>query len=235
MAMFCLSLSAQISNNPIAVGVNNQEKYYFLKNGVLSDGQNHFWKSEWGTPDKVYVNNPLQILLFYKSFPAIVLLDNTLNPVYEHVFDNLGIGQVQLAGHDQLWCFDENQRSLSLFNLKNKKHQLVYQPIPEHIRDMACSINLCWILSEQYLYALNPFGSLVEKKEHKSLTNIQFDGKHLYGWDGEKWWAYLPNQEMPIPLHETATNPPGTLFFTPNYRYIYQGNQFEKQNNILIK
>ena len=69
----------------IFLGFDNQKSIYSLKNNILtknSDGITYQYNNlSLGKITNVDFQNPLQIVIFYKNFNTVVLLDNQLNEI----------------------------------------------------------------------------------------------------------------------------------------------------------
>ncbi len=91
-----------------------------------SDGVEQFRHSDVrrGRLHSINVNNPLEILLFYKDFGTVLFLDRTLNPTAQINLVDLGytlVSAIALANDGNLWIYDDINAELLKINRKGEK------------------------------------------------------------------------------------------------------------------
>lgn len=96
-----------INNEVVKLGNSRQKRSY--KNVLL------------GTVSSIDVRNPLQIVLFYKNFNSIVLLDNQLSEIAVYnlsdFFPQLDVKSVSSAQKNSVWIFDNLSKRIYLLDL----------------------------------------------------------------------------------------------------------------------
>lgn len=120
-----------------------------------------------GEIHSVDILNPLQVVVFYKSFNTVVLLDNQLNETSRVNFSELTqqdpiIAEASgLAGQNQLWIFNINTQRLGLYNLVKKEFRNITPPFSEQIAFSQSDYNyFYWIDKAGKFYVCNLFGKI---------------------------------------------------------------------------
>jgi hypothetical protein len=114
---------------------------------------------------KVDLQNPLQIVLFYRKFNTVVLLDNQLNETTRINFSNIPQPIVAeaagLASQNRLWLYDINTQQLGLFDLAQNSFKTITPPFTDTIRYYQNDYNyFYWLDAAGRCYAANLFGSV---------------------------------------------------------------------------
>jgi len=119
------------------IGTDELENIYFIKGNTL------FKKSEneilayanvaLGTIESVDIHNPFKIIIFYKDFNSIVLLDNKLNELSDRIdftkevlFNN--VLSVSQSSENNLWLFADDSK-LHLYDFQNRFEKLQTQQV----------------------------------------------------------------------------------------------------------
>lgn len=112
------------------------------------------------------LQNPLQIVLFYKKFNTVVLLDNQLNETTVINFNELAqpiiADAVGLASQNRLWVYDVTMQQTGLFNLKQHTFRALTPPNNTGLQWYQTDYNyFYWIDNEGHLFSVNLFGNVV--------------------------------------------------------------------------
>lgn len=114
----------QIINNEVVKLSNNRQKRSY-KNVLL------------GTLSYMDVRNPLQIVLFYKNFNSVVLLDNQLSEVAVYnlsdFFPQLDVKTVSSAQKNSVWIFDSLTKRIYLLDLAQMALNSVSVPLEQEV------------------------------------------------------------------------------------------------------
>jgi hypothetical protein len=151
------------------IGKDTFEWQYTITNNTLrkqkDNGYVEYKNVSLGDIEKVDILNPLQVLLFYKKFNTVVLLDNQLNEVSRINFSDMQEPVIAeatgVAGQNQIWLFDLNSLQLGLFNPSEKEFKAVTPPFSEQIIFYQSDYNyFYWIDATGRFYASNLFGKV---------------------------------------------------------------------------
>jgi hypothetical protein len=122
------------------IGTDALHYMYFVKNDVLyKKSEQKTWSYNnvsLGKLTSVDIQNPFKIILFYRDYNTVILLDNNLNELSEAI--GLIGANYTLAGfasENNLWLYSKDDNLLKLFNYQNKNVQLVTQPLSFYQKD----------------------------------------------------------------------------------------------------
>ncbi|WP_159798990.1 hypothetical protein [Flavobacterium sp. MK4S-17] len=123
-----------------------------------------------GTLHSADIYNPLQIVLFYKKFNTVVLLDNQLNETARINFtdqprtDNpqpILAEAAGLASQNRLWLYDMATQQIGLYSPAQKTFKTLTPPFNESLKYFQSDYNyFYWIDSRNDCYAVNLFGKV---------------------------------------------------------------------------
>lgn len=107
-----------------------------------------------GAITRVDLQNPLQVVLFYKRFNTVVLLDNQANETRRINFNDLGkpnetmspivADAVGLASQNRLWVYDINTLQLGLFDFVQNTFRTITPPFRDTITYYQSDYNYFW-------------------------------------------------------------------------------------------
>ena len=177
------------------------------------------------------VFNPLKINLFYKNFNTAIILDNRLAEIFKIDFNTIqpykNVSHISTGYDNTLWIFNTDLQQLELYDYKTNKTRVVTLPVQSGVLDLVSNYNECWLLTENYLYQYNYFGSLVKKIKNDGFTQISEDNGNLILKQSEKLY-YLPKDSetvIPIPLNELLIN---QFSVTNETLYIYDSKKLHQ-------
>jgi hypothetical protein len=114
------------------------------------------------------LQNPLQIVLFYKKFNTVVLLDNQLNETLVINFSNLPNNQPELiveaaglASQNRLWLYDITTQQIGLYDTARHTFRTVTPPFKDGLKFYQSDYNyFYWIDNTGKCWAVNLFGTV---------------------------------------------------------------------------
>lgn len=151
------------------IGKDNFGNFYSINENEFkktSPTQVFFYKNvSLGKIHQVDLQNPLQLVLFYKQFTTAVLLDNQLNETVKINFSELpqplNPEAVSLASQNRLWVYDILSQKLGLFDVQKSTFQSITPPFKENLKFYQSDYNyFYWIDTKQNLYVSNLFGKV---------------------------------------------------------------------------
>lgn len=178
--IFCCGFAQQKSIGIKPLETQKTQAHYFIgrdafgNNYTISDNvfrkENSQIKLEYknialGKIEQVDLQNPLQIVLFYKAMSAVVLLDNQLNETIRINFTETNpelLPQwIGLASQNRLWLFDLASQKLGLYDYQKKSFHPITVPFETPIIHSKSDYNyFYWINNQQNLHASNNFGKI---------------------------------------------------------------------------
>ena len=127
--------------------------------------------------------NSLKINLFYKDFNTVVILDNRLAEVFKIDFNTIqpykNVSFISTGFDNTLWIFNQDLQQLELYDYKTNKIRLKTVPVQSEILDLKSDYNNCYMLTKNYLYIYNYFGSLISKHKNEGFDSLAFSKAHL--------------------------------------------------------
>ena len=154
------------------------------------------------------VFNPLKINLFYKNFNTIVVLDNRLSEIYKIDFNTIqpykNVTHVATGYNTTVWIFNQDAQQLELFDFKTNSIRATAMPVQSNVLDLKSNFNYSWLLTENYLYTYNYFGSTIAKMKNENFLKIAEDNGNLIiqTKNGLFYLAKNTDQLVPIQLPE---------------------------------
>ena len=171
------------------VGVDSYKNIYFINNGGLYKegdlGKFVFQDFQLGPIATVDLINPLNVVVFYSEVSTIVFLDNRLNEIERINFNNLPFflngSAVTNAGNNRLWVFNIDSQQLELFDYRTNRETIFSQPYEGELISQVSDFNDCFILTEDHLWQVNIYGSLLSEMKLEGFNTIVRNGKTLIG------------------------------------------------------
>jgi hypothetical protein len=142
---------------------------YFITNNVLhkqSKQQNWVYKNlALGKITKVDLLNPLQLVVLYKNFNAVVLLDNQLNETGRILGNTIetpiSFEFTGLASGNQFWFFDVFSQKIGLYQFKNNSLKFISTPLVAIPKVHQNNYNhYLWIDTNNDFFTINLFGKI---------------------------------------------------------------------------
>jgi hypothetical protein len=224
------------------LGFDPQQNQYAIEDNVLlkrTKNQIVVYKNlELGKIDHVDFQNPLQIVVFYKEFNTIILLDNQLNEIKQIDFNLnptlIQLEAVGLSAQNQLWLFDGNNNRLGLYATSTDHTKWISVPSSNSLMGYASDYNyFYWVDSSKRVYASSIYGNLstigfVPKYESIQLINsstaLYFIEQELYLYEIAK------GTSMKIKITENFVD---NFFFKDGILAIFTQNKITNYKLIL--
>ncbi|HVZ96268.1 MAG TPA: hypothetical protein VG847_05290, partial [Chitinophagaceae bacterium] len=187
------------------IDINNQLKKYNGQGdsiGVFNQVTNY------GRLSYVVAENPWKVILFYKHYATIVLLDKYLNVVTSIDLRKQNIFQVDAVTtsyDNNIWLYDEQDNKLKKVDdngnvlFESTDFRLLFDsvPTPATILDRDGLVYL--YDPEKGLYVFDYYGTFKNKFAFPGWSAISIIDKQIYGFDRTHLYRYTP------PLPDTKT------------------------------
>lgn len=151
------------------IGKDNFQNYYYtINNQLLKQNNNKTYNYKnlaLGKIDDIAIENPLQIVLLYKNFNTVILLDNQLNEVQKIDFNLidpfLTITAIGFGGQNKLWFFDSNSQKIGFYDLITSSVNFLSTPLKGNITKKMSTYNLFYFVNENNEYlSISIFGKI---------------------------------------------------------------------------
>ncbi len=161
---------------------------------------------KYGNPSSLDVTNPLKVLLYYKNFATVVILDRLLSPRNNINFRQQNIFSVKAIGtsyDNNIWLFDEQDLKLKKINESGKlltettdwRLLMNEVPAPEKIID---ANNFVYLYDpEKGFYVFDYYGTYKNNLPFLHWENISIGANGLAGFSGKQFFTY-PLQSMAL-------------------------------------
>lgn len=188
-----VSLFENVSN---FIGVDNTNHIYYIKNNTLYKKTNDklisYANIHLGTITSVDITNPLKIVVFFKDFNVVVILDNELNELTDSInftsLLNKNVTYVGTATNANLWLFSNDDNTLHLWNYKTKKVDVTIPLQNDFKYEFICSnYRNIWLISKESTLHYNEYGSFIELVAIKNLKK---------GIAYKNGFVYLANEQL---------------------------------------
>lgn len=169
----CFCQTTIVKNNiDEFIGVDIYENIYYTQNNTLykSGITNNYCNIKYGVPDQIDISNPFQILIFYKTFNNVVLLDNKLNYLSEFQLP-IGVSLIANAGKDQIWMYNNFTTTLSRYNYKTQKTEAKSLPNLINVKKLKSNLNYAFVLRENK--NLETYNFIARKIHQKNTQNTK--------------------------------------------------------------
>lgn len=159
------------------LAIDNYGFNYFLKeNAVLKTNfkkEYDYQNTTLGKPDYLDASNPLQLVLFYKKFNTVVLLDNQLNEttLINGNFYGLVFDAVALSRQNSFWFYDLVSQKFGVFNFQENSFRFISIPLFTTVKNFAGNYNyFYWLDADGQLFSISYFGKI-----EKQPTQLLYD------------------------------------------------------------
>jgi hypothetical protein len=160
------------------IGLDNLESVYYIKNNTLYKKTEtetlSFSNLHLGKITLVDIINPMKIVVFYKDFNSVILLDDKLNELTDAIDFNStllkNISYTATAPNSNLWLFSEDDNRLEIFDYQSQKI-IVSKQLENDFKYKMASSNYhnFWLISDKKMLLYNEYGSFIKS----FLPNLQ--------------------------------------------------------------
>lgn len=193
--------------------------------------------TKFGQATLLDVSNPLKILLYYKDFSTIVVLDrflNIRNTIDLRKQNILQVKAIALSYDNKIWLYDELENKLKKIDddgkllLETPDFRLLFgeAPAPQKIFDEDKYVYLYDSL--QSVFVFDYFGTLKNKIQILKWKNFKVAGKYIFGTDDHTFHRYeissfrIDDWILPVELQNAKA-----FNFTASRLYALKKNELE--------
>jgi len=169
-----LTISRPLDSLPITaqrfIGRDQFANFYFVSDNVFTkyNGQRtlDYKNLKKGNLTHVDLHNPLLMLLFYKDFNSVILLDDQLNEVRQINFDENPEFPVQvhaagIASQNRIWIYDSLKQQIMLFDYNQNSFRTLTPSFTGNIRHYESDFNeFRWIDDNLNMYSCDIYGKV---------------------------------------------------------------------------
>ncbi|MEO6548662.1 MAG: hypothetical protein ABIN94_11705 [Ferruginibacter sp.] len=168
---------------------------------------------KYGKLFSIDATNPLKLLLYYKNFATIVVLDrflnvrNTINLGKKNIFK---VKTIATSYDNNIWLFDEGDSKLKKIDdngdvlLETVDFRTLFDTVPSPIQITDQDGFLYLYDPNRGFYTFDYYGALKNNIPYLHWNNTEVIGKNLYGFADTLFYQYQPGS---LKLVEFATPP----------------------------
>lgn len=191
----------------------------------------------YGKLYSIDVTNPLKVLLYYKSFGTILILDRFLNVRSTIDLRKQNMFQVKTIGQsydNNIWVFDELESKLKKVADdgrvvdQSSDFRMIFDsmPSPQFIIDQDKLVYL--YDSTKGVYLFDYYGAFKNRIQFRGWSDFTVINKVMYGRDGTNLYRYEPGtlnlQQFPITSRISSAK---KVKITPQFLYVLRDGQIE--------
>jgi hypothetical protein len=156
--------------------------FYSIKNNILSKSKKEEWfeykNISLGKPTKIDIQNPLKIMLFYKNFNTIILLDNQLSETQKINFSEnempILVDAAGIASQNRLWIYNSLTQEIGLFDYLKNTYQSITPSFEGNIKYYKSDFNAFqWIDDKLNWFSCDVFGKITSLGKVADFDQIQ--------------------------------------------------------------
>jgi len=164
------------------IGTDALQCIYYIKNEVLyKRSEEKTWSYQnvgFGKLSSVDIGNPFKIILFYRDYNTVIVLDNNLNELTGAIgLAGANYNLVGFASENDLWLYSKDDNLLKRFNYQNKNIQLLTQPLSFYQKDFLAEEifsdnQKVWLGGTQGILTFNQYASFLSFTETSDIRNF---------------------------------------------------------------
>ena len=168
------------SRQETLISIDNFNTSYSLTDNTLIketiDHTFNYTNIQLGSISSANTFNPLKISVFYRDFNTVVILDNRLAEIFKIDFNTntnyKNVSHISTGNDNTIWVYNQDTQQLELFDYKTNKSKVFTLPILNNVLDLKSNYNYCWLLTNDYLYMYNYFGSQILKIQNDGFIKM---------------------------------------------------------------
>ena len=174
---------------------------------------------KFGKVSSIDASNPLKVLLYYKDFSTIVILDrlltvrNTIDLRQQNIFQVNAISQ---SYDNNMWLYDEGASKLKKIDdagkvlLETPDFRMLFNEAP-HIKNIYDQDGFVYLYDpEQSVFVFDYYGALRNKILITNWQDLKVTGKYIFGINNDTLHRYeistfrVDDEKLPAPLENSV-------------------------------
>jgi len=189
------------------IGFDGLGNYFYVKNNVIykktSTDLLQYQNLLLGKIDTVDITNPLKVIVFYKAFNSVVILDNLMNEIQRVDFssfeEQIIASAIGISGQNKLWVYNSLLQQIGLFDLNSNSYQDLGVPIKDEFNYYQTDFNYFhWINDKKEWNSCTIFGRVFSSGKIEVNDQIQFVDltRLLFSMDGKLYYKVIPENKL---------------------------------------
>lgn len=156
----------------------------------------------FGNPSSLDVTNPLKILLYYKNFSTVMIIDRNLSirNIIDFRKQNIFLVKTIAASYDNnIWIFDEADYKLKKIDeqgnqlMETTGWRILFDSVPSPVQLIDRDNYVYLYDTEKGFYIFDYYGGFKSRLPFLNWKNVEVSGKILYGFDNNILFSYQLN------------------------------------------
>lgn len=173
--------SERIDANQV-IGVDKFGYLYYTEDNVFTKKKAskafEYKNLSLGKIEKIDIQNPLKIVLFYKNFNTVVTLDNQLNEIQKINFTEnekqIVVEATGMASQNRFWIFNNLTQKIGLYDYLNNEYVELTQAFQGNLKYYQTNFNAFqWIDEQLNWYECSVFGIIKNLGKVPAFDKIQ--------------------------------------------------------------
>jgi len=156
----------------------------------------------YGNPTAIDVTNPLKVLLYYRNFSTVVVLDrllsmrNTINFRKQNIFS---VPCIATSYDNNIWLFDEQDYKLKKIDEDGKLLQestewrMLFDSVPSPTRIIDRDNFIYLYDAEKGFYIFDYYGGFKNRYAFLNWNNVEVSARNFYGFSNNIMYSYEIN------------------------------------------
>jgi len=228
------------------IGVDDFDNTFYIHNNILykttSRDTFSYANTQLGEISTVDITNPLKVLVFFRNFNTVILLDNRLNELTKPInftteSFSKNIAFASMSSNNNLWLYSFDDNILQLWNHQTRKINFTSQPLTffndfEPIK-LLSTYESCRLIGKKLMLKFNEYGTFIESHNIDNTNITSFKEGHIilnknalvYHDSFNKSHLININQEVFIKSFYVNTN--HIYIFDTTKIYVFKLSNFE--------
>jgi len=217
------------------IGFDDFKNIYYIKNNTLHKKTDQriftYTNTQLGEITSVDIKNPLKILLFYKNFNTVLILDNNLNELTTPI--NLNTTSfsknaflVNGSSNNNLWVYSLDDDTLQLYNYQTQNIQFTTQALSFYQNDfkvqkIVSTYKNCWLIGKKSILHFDEYGTFIETIKLTNFTDVDVLKDTFIYLKDNNLYRYKHQISIPIQLKDKISIQ--SFYVNKNDMYIFDG------------
>lgn len=216
------------------LGADLMGNIYYVKNNIFYKKNKTetltYSNVNYGDLFSADLQNPFKIVLFYKDYNTVIILDNKLNELTPAItFSGTNISLVNFASENNLWIYSRDNNILQLFNYQNRNYELTSQPLSFYksgfmADNMINTYKKIWVFDRGSVLQFNEYVSFIQEFSLKDISKLFPFKKGFICLQNEQLTFYdETGEKTPVDTESLKKNP--DLFILKDHLYVYKNGK----------
>ena len=218
------------------IGVDDFDNTFYIQNNILykntSQGTYTYANTQLGEISSVDITNPLKILVFFRDFNTVLLLDNRLNELTKPInftteSFSKNIAFASMSSGNNLWLYSFDDNILQLWNHQTRKINFTSQPLTffngfEPIKQLS-TYESCRLIGKSLMLKFNEYGTFIESYDINNSTIALFKEGYIILNENTLIYHDSFNKTRLININQEVFIK--SFYINTNHIYIFDGTK----------